>query len=269
MGKEWRYRSPENVVDEIEDVVKKFGISFIHFEDDNLTLKKERIRRICDLILERKLKIKWDAPNGIMAHTVDEETLSAMKKSGCDYVAIAPESGNQHVLSNLVRKKVSLKKYEDAVVNCKKVGIKVDASFIIGLAGETKEQIEDTLEFARKLKRLGLSRSVFHIAIPFEGSELYAVAEEKGYLVKPAEGAVQVETFRIATPEFTVEDIDRYFVEANKINPTIPMDKMGQAWYLLFRNPIKLIKAAYNVLRGHPGTMSGQTQFSSKRSTRP
>ncbi len=75
MGKKWRARSPENVVDEIEEVIKKFGIRFISFEDDNLTLDSDRIHKICDLIIKRGLRFKWNTPNGVRADTLDRELL--------------------------------------------------------------------------------------------------------------------------------------------------------------------------------------------------
>lgn len=93
-----RYRSPENVVDEIEYLVKEFNVREVHFEDDNLTLKKEHIEGICNLILKRKIKINWATPNGVRVDTLDLELLKLMKKSGCYFIAFGIESGNQGIL---------------------------------------------------------------------------------------------------------------------------------------------------------------------------
>lgn len=256
MGRRWRYRSPENVVDEIEMLVKKYGIDFIHFEDDNMTLRKDRIIRICDLLIERKLKIKWDTPNGVRADTLDEEVLLKMKASGCQHICVAPESGNQYVVNNIIKKRMDLNKVEEAVRLCKKIGIKVDAFFVIGSVGETKKQIEDTIKFAKKLRKLGVSRCHFHIATPFEGTELYEEAKKNVCLVEPPQGCIQLETLRIATPEFTVEDIDRYLIEGSKVNPIIPTDKIGLIFYLLFNNPVKLAKTSINYIIKRIGGLS-------------
>ncbi len=258
MGRIWRYRSPENVVDEIEALVKDYGVSFIHFEDDNMTLKKERVERICDLIIERGLKIRWDTPNGIMAHTIaDEGVLRKMKASGCQHICVAPESGNQYVVDNIIKKKIDLGKIEEVVKICKRIGLKVDAFFVIGLVGETKEQIEDSIRFARKLRALGASRCHFHIATPFEGTEMYAEAKKKGYLVDAPDGCIRLETPRISTDEFTVEDIDRYFTEGNKVNPVIPTDKLGLIFHLLYTEPWKLMKSSVKYFTKRLGGLSG------------
>jgi anaerobic magnesium-protoporphyrin IX monomethyl ester cyclase len=82
-GWRWRARSPEKVVDEIEFLVKNYGANEINFEDDNISLDKERMERICDEIIKRKLKIKWTTPNGIAIMTLDKKLLYKMKKSGC------------------------------------------------------------------------------------------------------------------------------------------------------------------------------------------
>jgi magnesium-protoporphyrin IX monomethyl ester (oxidative) cyclase len=78
-GKQWRGRSPQNVVAEIEHVVKDYGIEQIDFYDDNMTLDKKRMEGICDLIVERKIRVEWFTPNGIRADTLDEPLLRKMK----------------------------------------------------------------------------------------------------------------------------------------------------------------------------------------------
>jgi anaerobic magnesium-protoporphyrin IX monomethyl ester cyclase len=243
----WRARTPENVVSEIEELVRKYKVNHIHFEDDNLTMSKERIDRICDLIFERNLKITWDTPNGIRADTINEETLIKMKKSGCKEICVAPESGNQYVVNEVIKKRVDLKKIEDVVKICKKIGIRVEAFFVIGSVGETKTQIRDTIEYARKLRKLGCKRCHFHIATPFKGTELYEQATEKGCLVNK-NSCIKLETPRIETSEFTCEDIDALLGEGSMLNPAIPMDKLGLAIRLLLTNPRRFAKAALNYL---------------------
>lgn len=249
MGRKWRYRSPENVADEIEILINKYGINFVHFEDDNLTFNRDRMLHICELIIKRKLQIKWDTPNGVRADTItDEEVLLKMKESGCNHLCVAPESGNQYVVNNIFNKNLNLAKVEEVVRMCKKIGLKVDAFFVIGVVGETKGQIEDTISFAKKLRRLGASRCHFHIATPFEGTELYNDAKTKNFLMEAPEGCIKTDTFRIATDEFTVYDIDKYFIQGNKLNPVIPFDKVGLVMHLLHSDPKKMIKSSFNYL---------------------
>jgi len=127
-----RFRSPENVVDEIEYLVKNFGVKEIHFEDDNLTMKRSHIEGICKEILKRDLKISWATPNGIRADRIDKELLSLMKKSGCYYVVFGIESANQYILDN-VKKHEKLEQVEKAIIWCNKLGLMTQGFFIFGL----------------------------------------------------------------------------------------------------------------------------------------
>ena len=164
-----RFRSPENVVDEIEYLVKNFGIKEIHFEDDNLTLWRDFAVKICNLIIERKIKVSWACPNGIRADKVDLELLKLMKKSGCYYVAFGIESGNQEILDG-VKKELKLDDVRNAVKLTNKVGIMSQGFFIFGLPGETAETIEETIKFA---KSLPLTRAQFLILDVMPGTEIW------------------------------------------------------------------------------------------------
>ncbi len=120
MGRKWRARSPENVVNEIEQIVRTYGIKQVDFLDDNITLDRKRMEAICDLIKERKLDIEWCTPNGVRADCLDEELLRKMKASGCKRILIAPESGVQRIVDQVIRKKQDLQKVENAVVSSQK-----------------------------------------------------------------------------------------------------------------------------------------------------
>ena len=164
-----RFRSPENVVDEIEYLVKNFGVKEIHFEDDNLTMKRSHIEGICKEILKRDLKISWATPNGIRADRIDKELLSLMKKSGCYYVVFGIESANQYILDN-VKKHEKLEQVEKAIIWCNKLGLMTQGFFIFGLPGETKKSIENSNNFARNCP---LDRAQFLLLDLIPGSELW------------------------------------------------------------------------------------------------
>ncbi len=181
-GRKWRARSAKNVVDELEEVMKTFGVKQVDFHDDNMTLDKKRMADICDLIVQRGLRVEWFTPNGVRADLLDEPLLRKMKASGCKKIRIAPESGVQRVVNDVIGKNLDLKKVEQTVVACKKVGIKVGCFFVIGLIGETKADIEETIKFAYKLKRLGADHFIFSIAMPLYGTALYDQAKNGGFL---------------------------------------------------------------------------------------
>jgi len=168
-----RFRSPENVVDEIEYLVRDFGVREIHFEDDNLTLKKEHIGRIADLIIQRNLDISWATPNGVRADTLTVDLIRLMKKSGCYFLAFGIESANQQILDT-VHKDIDLGVVERAVRLSHKEGILTQGFFIFGLPGETEETIQETIHFA---KAIPLDRAQFLLFDPLPGSQLWQELE--------------------------------------------------------------------------------------------
>jgi len=164
-----RFRSPGNVIEEIKYLINKFGIREIHFEDDNLTINRNHIEKICELIIENDIKISWACPNGIRADQVDESLITLMKKSGCYYFAYGIESANQQILSN-IKKQEKIETIENSINLAAKAGISCQGFFIFGLPGETKETIDKSISFAKKSK---LARAQFLILDILPGSELW------------------------------------------------------------------------------------------------
>jgi len=264
-GRKWRVRSAECVVTEIQALVRDFGVEFIHFEDDNLTLDKQRTRRIGELLIERKVKVTWDTPNGTMAHTLcDESLLRVLKQSGCKLLCFAPESGDQWAVKNVLKKNIDLSKTQLAVSICKRVGIRTEAFFVIGSVGETKTHIQNTLDFARDLRRRGLAKCHFHIATPFEGTDLYDDAKAGGFLVEAPPGCIKLEAPRIATNDFTVQDIDRFFFEASRINSRIPWSRIQLGFHLLKSDPIRLARAMKRYFIDRVSGLSGEIGLPTK-----
>lgn len=178
----WRGRSPKNVIKEIKSCVNKYHIKYFDILDDNFTLDPNRTKEICRLIIKNKLKITWSTPNGIRADRVDDELIKLMKKAGCIQVKVAPESGSQKVLNNIIKKHLDLKKVEEAVTLCKKNRLSVEAFFVIGFPQESEKDIMDTINFGKKLRKLGCDFCYFFIATPYVGTEMYDNALKNGYL---------------------------------------------------------------------------------------
>ncbi|MCW4045030.1 MAG: B12-binding domain-containing radical SAM protein [Candidatus Bathyarchaeota archaeon] len=239
MGRRWRARSPENVVDELEHLVRVYRVKQIDFLDDNLTLDKKRMEAICDLIVKRGLKIEWFTPSGVRADTLDEPLLRKMKQAGCRKIRLAPESGVQRVVNDIIKKNLSLEAVEKAVFLCKKVGIRVGCFFVIGLIGETKQDIEETIKFAYKLRRLGAEGFIFSIATPQYGTELYEQAKRGGFLrANFSYEALSAAEPLIETPEFTADELRELCARANLVNPTFTRAKVVKA----IRDPMKALK---------------------------
>jgi radical SAM superfamily enzyme YgiQ (UPF0313 family) len=176
VGRDFRARSPEAVVDEMEHLVKKYGVDDIYFDDDTMTIDRERLLKICELIQERELKVHWIAMGRV--DTVDEHLLKEMRNAGCDNVYLGVESGSPEILKRL-KKGIQLSQVEKAFQVARKVGIKTQAFFMLGGPGETKETLQETIDFA---VRLDPDNAQFAAAVPYPGTEMYEEASRKGYL---------------------------------------------------------------------------------------
>ena len=257
MGRKWRGRSPENVVDEIEQLVKTYSIKQIAFFDDNMTLIKKRAVKICDLIMERGLDIEWYVPTGVRVDTLDEELLRKMKSSGCKGIRFAPESGVQRVVTEVIKKNLDLKDVEKAVVSAKKVGIKTGIFFILGLIGETKEDMEETIKYAYKLRKLGAANFHFSIATPLYGTELYEQAKLGGFLKEgfSDEALARAEPL-IETADFTTDEVRELCIRANVVNQTITRDKIVKA----IRDPKKAMSILKALLTKPKGEVEAKQE---------
>jgi len=211
-GKIWRCRSAENVVAEIKQCVKNYSITDVYFEDENMSLNKERMTKICNLILSKKMNLNLHALQGLRADTLDRHILLKMKEAGFKSITIAPETGSQRVMDEIIDKKIKLKKLEEVVKNCKEMGISVACFFVIGMPGETKEEIKETLKYAHKLRKLGVYQCSIRNAMPIIGTRMYKVAKENGYLLKDG---VELESVMYTTRKHLMqtEDWSPDFVE--------------------------------------------------------
>jgi anaerobic magnesium-protoporphyrin IX monomethyl ester cyclase len=170
-GKRYRTRSPENVLAELEHLKTVYGIEEIKFEDDNLTFDTKRAMAIFRGMIERKLNLLWNMPNGVMVNTLDDrELVRLMKQSGCYEVIFAFESGDQWVLDNIINKPINLESARNIVHNVKEEGIDTHAFFIIGFPGEKLAQIKNTFAYAQSLN---LDKMIVFYFNPLPGTALY------------------------------------------------------------------------------------------------
>ncbi len=176
-----RYRSPQNVVDEMEFLVKKYKAKEIKFLDDTFTSDKERVHKICEEIRRRKLKVSWYVSS--RADAVDFELLKDMKKSGCYAVLFGVESGVQKNLDTL-KKNVTIECIRKAVSMAKKAKLKVSTPFIFGIPGETYEEGLRTIDFAIELNADMVN---FHTLTPYPGTELYNNIDRYGTMTDKTE----------------------------------------------------------------------------------
>ena len=208
MGRGWRGRSPSNVVSEIDSLVKTYGVTDIVIEDDNATLKPDRMREICVEIVNRNYGLNFYVPNGIRADTLDDDLLLKMNQAGFKEIWIAPESGSQRVVDDVIGKKQSLRKVEEVVKQGTKIGMKVSCFFVVGNPGETLNEMYETINFARKLKRLGMHRYHWGYATPYWGTRLYEDCVKNGYLIEGFDNNSITPSFpSIITPDWSLLDL--------------------------------------------------------------
>lgn len=162
-GRTWRARSPVKVVDEIEFLVKNYGVREIHFSDDNISVNKNRIVGICNEIIERKLDIRWACPTGIAIWSLDEDLLRIMKKAGCYRLTFGLESGNKETL-DFIEKKYSYDKAKQLIKLANKLGFWTASTFIFGFPQEKQESIDDTISLAQNSN---LDFAVFYTPVIF------------------------------------------------------------------------------------------------------
>ena len=176
-GQKMRFRSPENVLEEIDMLVNDYGVKEIIFQDDEMYADKRRATKIVQMIKDRKYKdLIWKNLN-IASWRMDYEMIKLMKESGCYQITISAESGNPRVLKDIIHKPTDLEQPKKVVGWCKEVGIETQVDFVIGFPGETWDEIRDTTNYAYELDADSVK---FAVATPFPATELLREAVKKG-----------------------------------------------------------------------------------------
>lgn len=170
-----RAHSPERALDEIEELLDRYGAREIRFFDDTFTFSRKRVVKMCEMIIERGLRFPWTCLTRVT--TVDKDLLRLMKEAGCWQVLYGLESGDPRMLKRL-NKGSSVEQNAQAVQWALEVGLGVRGDFIIGTPGETMESLENTLAFT---KRIGLDYAHFNKFVPYPGTELYERLLAEGY----------------------------------------------------------------------------------------
>lgn len=222
-GRRWRARSSSNVLEEINLLHGRYGVKKIEFEDDNLTLDKERAAQIFEGILRKNEKgagIRWYTPNGIRIDTLSEELISLMKRSGCESLVLALEHGDPEML-NYMNKKLDLDVAFRTIEWSVKYGMPYISLFVIvGYPGETAERFERGLKYLKRIQSLS-SRIQLHpnIAQPYPGTKLLKECLARGYIKNQDIDNFLVRrdlmdtslVVSITTPDFDAQEVFRRF----------------------------------------------------------
>jgi radical SAM superfamily enzyme YgiQ (UPF0313 family) len=228
-GGKWRYRSPEHVLGELQQL-EDAGYRSVYFTDDHFLLHEKRIQAICQGIIDRKLKIRWGCEGRVDALAVNK--FPVMARANCTMLAFGVEAGTQKVLDRL-KKNQTLDQIRQAVDAAKKYGIDVaHGFFLIGSPEETKEEIIESFRFAARLK---LDTFGFNRLCVYRGTPLWQEYIDRGIIN---------------------DEQDWYkWLKCSDIDPTVlpgeilnQLRKKGYQYlflYRIFRRPIK----TFNLLR--------------------
>jgi len=209
-GHRWRARSVKNILDEIDYLNRKFNVHHYYFIDDNFSFDLERAKLICQGIIDRDYKIKYNFHNGLSIKTIDREFVQLLKKSGCTSVCLAIESGSERVRNEIYRKMLSTQKIFEVFNWFKEARIPTIGYFMVGGPGETRNDFEESKKL---LAKLPMSLATVGIFTPYPGTELYDECKKKGWLVEPdIEDAGRVEMFlpMLRTPDFEPDDVGKW-----------------------------------------------------------
>ena len=167
MGSKYRFRSVENIMQEIRELTGRWGVDHIVFEDDTMTLKRERMLALCAELERMKNRPTWYCLSRV--DSMDLELARAMKRAGCRMVNFGIESGSPEILKK-IGKKISLDKAREAVSACDRAGLRTQCTFIVGFPYDTRETMAMTWEAARVINP---SIAIFFPLTPYPGTRVF------------------------------------------------------------------------------------------------
>jgi radical SAM superfamily enzyme YgiQ (UPF0313 family) len=176
-----RIRSVENIMQEVEHIVRTYGQDFFIFWDDLFTASKKRVIVFCEELLKRDLNIKWLCLARL--NNIDREMLDVMKKAGCTQIQVGVESGSERILK-FIGKDLAISLINEKAQIINDAAINWLAFFIVGFPTETKEEIEQTLNYIKEIKPSTVAVSIF---APYPGTEFHTFLSENNLYYKQGE----------------------------------------------------------------------------------
>ncbi|MEX1366185.1 MAG: radical SAM protein [Nannocystaceae bacterium] len=172
-------RDPEQVVDEIEQLVTRYGVRNVDLQDLTALLTKRWLMELCDALIERGLEVTWQMPSGTRCEAIDQDAAQRLYAAGCRNVCYAPESGSEQTLRRIgkrVKLPALLRSLEGAIA----AGLKTEANIIIGFPHEGDAELLDSVRLAARLAWSGLHSLSVMVFAPYPGSEDYRALREAG-----------------------------------------------------------------------------------------
>jgi len=203
-GRPFRTRSPENVIGEIKYWYEK-GYNTFEFSDDNFTHDMQRAERICDLIIQSRIKLKIIFGNGLRADRVNERLLRKLKQAGTTFIAYGLETSNPESLK-LLKKDLDIDKLKESAEMTKKLGIETQVNFIIGCPDQTFSTFLEDVKFAGKLD---VNQIRFYNLVPYPGTEMFEWIKKNGRFLYPPEEFLNSLDYWGEEPVFETQEFTR------------------------------------------------------------
>ena len=239
-----RFRSVDNVIAEIKLLIEKYNIKELQFVDDNLTLKKSYALELCEKMIKENIIIDWSPINGIRADAFDEKLALKMKESGCYLVDFGIETVNSKILKN-IKKDETIETITKAIECSHKVGLITIGNFIFGLPGDTKETVQEAIDYAVKSK---LDRAGFFAFNVLPGSDISNELKKQGIKIKTS---ALFSTSTHLVSELSKKEIENYIRKAYwkfYFRPKILFNLLKSIPFIQYKYLFKCIKK-YNIFK--------------------
>jgi len=242
-GRYYRTVNPERVIEELEYLIDKYKIKGIKFEDIEFCIDKERVRKICELMIEKGIKLKWRCVTRVTS--MSPELLRTMKKAGCVSIYYGVESGNAMVLEKC-NKKITKDLVRKVFKETHNAGIIADASFLFGLPEDTPETINETIEFAKELSPLV---AAFHVFTPYKGTQLDTQQNVKTATMENLDAFDVYSSSDYSACTLSGTELQKYMKKAYRSFYFRPRYLL-KATHFFFRNPRYVFKLVFGKKEG-------------------
>jgi len=207
MGYKYRTHSIDAIRHHINHLVSKYGVDFIHFEDDNFTHVPERYDEIIKVVSTIRPRIGWDTPNGVRGDSWTRERIKKAKESGCEFLTVAIESAVPRIVNDIVKKKLDLDRVEEMIRWCHEFDLRLHAFYIIGFPGETLDEMKTTIAFALdRYRRFGVT-PFLQVLIPIPGTPIYRRILKMGFF----RGKLQTRHNQVTTADFNPDQVSQLY----------------------------------------------------------
>jgi anaerobic magnesium-protoporphyrin IX monomethyl ester cyclase len=243
-GRRVRFRSPENAVDEMERVVDDYKVRMVGFMDDTFTLFPKWVSSFCKGIISRGIDVVWGCTARV--DRFNKELLSHMWKAGCRTLLFGVESGNQKILDN-VQKGTKVGQAKQAFKIARNIGMHTIASMTLGMPGENKTTVDETIGFA---KRVDPDYALFSLATPYPGTKFYELASKLGLIRVKDWTHFTLLTPIIETVDLTLRELQdtqkaafkQFYLRPNYVFKQLGRDKLlfALVMYKVFKGALKM-----------------------------